>query len=70
MSRIARPSALVVTLLLAAAFALISESQAQTSTARAEARELIVGTKISPPFAMKAEDGSWRGVSIDLWKRC
>jgi polar amino acid transport system substrate-binding protein len=48
---------------------------AQTPQARAEtlgqleARELVIGTKIAPPFAMKAEDGTWRGISIDLWRR-
>ncbi len=30
---------------------------------------LKVGVKISPPFIMKSEDGSFTGVSIDLWKR-
>ena len=30
-------------------------------------RTLIVGTKEAPPFSMKMEDGSWRGISIDLW---
>ena len=34
-----------------------------------EARELVIGTKVAPPFAMKAEDGTWRGISIDLWLR-
>ncbi len=34
-----------------------------------ETRELVIGTKFAPPFAMKAEDGTWRGVSIDLWRR-
>ncbi|MGA8655051.1 MAG: transporter substrate-binding domain-containing protein [Chthoniobacterales bacterium] len=34
-----------------------------------EARELVIGTKVAPPFAMKAEDGTWRGISIDLWRR-
>ena len=34
-----------------------------------EARELVVGTKVAPPFAMKAQDGTWRGISIDLWRR-
>jgi polar amino acid transport system substrate-binding protein len=34
-----------------------------------DARELVVGTKVAPPFAMKAEGGSWRGISIDLWRR-
>jgi ABC-type amino acid transport substrate-binding protein len=31
-------------------------------------RELILGTKEAPPFAMKATDGTWRGISIDLWR--
>jgi polar amino acid transport system substrate-binding protein len=30
--------------------------------------ELVVGTKEAPPFATKAVDGSWRGISIDLWR--
>jgi ABC-type amino acid transport substrate-binding protein len=34
-----------------------------------ETRALLVGTKEAPPFAMKAPDGSWSGVSIDLWRR-
>ena len=29
----------------------------------------MIGTKPSPPFAMKAEDGSWTGISIELWKQ-
>ncbi|WFR97583.1 transporter substrate-binding domain-containing protein [Rhizobium tumorigenes] len=31
-------------------------------------RVLVVGTKVAPPFAMKAADGSWTGISIDLWR--
>jgi polar amino acid transport system substrate-binding protein len=31
--------------------------------------ELVIGTKEAPPFAMKLPDGSWRGISIDLWRR-
>ncbi|MBW2660019.1 MAG: transporter substrate-binding domain-containing protein [Deltaproteobacteria bacterium] len=30
-------------------------------------KTLIVGTKIAPPFAMKADDGSWEGISVELW---
>ncbi|MGB3097486.1 MAG: transporter substrate-binding domain-containing protein [Candidatus Deferrimicrobiaceae bacterium] len=30
-------------------------------------RTLVVGTKEAPPFSMKAEDGTWTGISIDLW---
>ena len=29
---------------------------------------LQVGTKQSPPFAIKSADGSWTGISIELWK--
>ena len=29
--------------------------------------QLIIGTKESPPFAMKGPDGKWTGISIDLW---
>ncbi|HWE75257.1 MAG TPA: transporter substrate-binding domain-containing protein [Stellaceae bacterium] len=32
-------------------------------------RELVVGTKETPPFAMKDTDGNWSGISIDLWRR-
>ncbi len=31
-------------------------------------RELIVGTKEAPPFAIKDPDGRWTGISIDLWR--
>jgi polar amino acid transport system substrate-binding protein len=46
----------------------------QAAQARAQtpnppgAHELVVGTKVAPPFAMKAEDGTWRGISVDLWR--
>jgi polar amino acid transport system substrate-binding protein len=30
---------------------------------------MIVGTKIAPPFAMKSVDGTWSGISIELWRR-
>jgi ABC-type amino acid transport substrate-binding protein len=29
---------------------------------------LIVGTKDAPPFSILNEDGSWSGISIDLWR--
>ncbi len=40
-----------------------SPAAEQGGTAR-----LIVGTKEAPPFAMRSEDGSWYGLSIDLWR--
>jgi ABC-type amino acid transport substrate-binding protein len=33
------------------------------------ARELVVGIKEAAPFAVKNADGSWSGISIDLWRR-
>lgn len=32
------------------------------------AKTLIVGVKEAPPFAMQRADGSWHGISIDLWR--
>jgi polar amino acid transport system substrate-binding protein len=34
----------------------------------ASQRELVIGTKEAPPFAMKTADGTWQGISIDLWR--
>ncbi|WP_339151139.1 transporter substrate-binding domain-containing protein [Rhizobium sp. T1470] len=31
-------------------------------------RELVIGTKEAPPFAMKDADGNWSGISIELWR--
>jgi polar amino acid transport system substrate-binding protein len=30
--------------------------------------ELVVGTRVAPPFSMKGQDGAWEGISIDLWR--
>jgi len=29
---------------------------------------LVVGTKVAPPFAIKGDDGRWRGIGIELWE--
>ena len=34
-----------------------------------EGPTLRVGTKEAPPFAMKAADGTWAGLSIELWEQ-
>jgi ABC-type amino acid transport substrate-binding protein len=31
------------------------------------AKRLIIGTKEAPPFSIKQPDGTWVGISIDLW---
>ncbi|MBV8227648.1 MAG: transporter substrate-binding domain-containing protein, partial [Verrucomicrobia bacterium] len=60
--------AFIVAIALAAVLTQAPESPAQTLAPPPEARELIIGTKVAPPFAMKGEDGTWRGISIDLWR--
>jgi ABC-type amino acid transport substrate-binding protein len=52
---------------LAAVVAQAPQARAKTP-ALPEARELVIGTKVAPPFVIKAEDGTWRGISIDLWR--
>jgi polar amino acid transport system substrate-binding protein len=59
---------IVIALALAAVLGQPSPARAQTP-GPPEVRELVIGTKVAPPFAMKAEDGTWRGISIDLWQR-
>ena len=42
-------------------------AQGQVPSDRAQ-RELVIGTRVAPPFAMKCADGEWEGISIDLWR--
>jgi polar amino acid transport system substrate-binding protein len=60
--------AIVAALAAAVVLAPVPPAGAQTLESP-EARELVIGTKVAPPFAMKAEDGTWHGISIDLWRR-
>ena len=34
-----------------------------------ESAPLIIGTKVAPPFVIKEEDGTFSGISIELWQR-
>jgi len=43
----------------------ISGSYAEESSVHT----LKVGTKVTPPFAMKDKEGHWEGISIELWER-
>jgi polar amino acid transport system substrate-binding protein len=58
---------------LAAILVSIVPARAQTTNppavAISPARELVIGTKEAPPFSMEAPDGSWEGISIELWRR-
>jgi ABC-type amino acid transport substrate-binding protein len=31
-------------------------------------RELVLGLRVAPPFALKTPDGIWTGISVDLWR--
>jgi ABC-type amino acid transport substrate-binding protein len=58
--------------LLAAASTFVGLCQAQTilpPPTNVADRELVIGTKEAPPFAMKAKDGAWQGISIELWRQ-
>jgi polar amino acid transport system substrate-binding protein len=63
----------IIAVTAGAALFSVGPCRAQTSdgakTAISSQRELVIGTKEAPPFAMKAADGSWNGISIDLWRR-
>jgi len=39
---------------------------AQDQASSLPAGDVRIGTRVAPPFAMKAEDGTWQGISIDL----
>jgi polar amino acid transport system substrate-binding protein len=63
-------NSVVVAVLAPALFAAASMS-ARAGTAPQDAAatgELVVKTKDAPPFAMKREQGDWKGISIDLWR--
>ena len=36
--------------------------------ARAQ-NELVIATKVAPPFAMQDAEGRWQGLSIELWQQ-
>jgi polar amino acid transport system substrate-binding protein len=61
---------LFIAAIVCAVMILSGRCEAQTAgNAAASQRELVVGTKQAPPFAMKDASGNWSGVSIDLWRR-
>ena len=63
----------IVFALAVASVGLVAPISAQTAVTPVDTdqpqRELVIGTKEAPPFAMKDSDGSWSGISIDLWRR-
>jgi polar amino acid transport system substrate-binding protein len=53
----------------AVAPALPKQASSQNGADEFPDRELVVGTKEAPPFAMKDAKGGWTGVSIELWQQ-
>ncbi len=47
---------------------LAGTSAVPTRSVASDAAKLVVGTRHVPPFAMKVADGSWDGISIELWR--
>jgi polar amino acid transport system substrate-binding protein len=66
-------NALIICALTGSVLIFGSRCEAQTASvanaAVSSQRELVVGTKQAPPFAIKDADGNWNGISIDLWRR-
>jgi ABC-type amino acid transport substrate-binding protein len=58
-------------LCLGSALLLAADSPAQAAAAPGAPDDgrLKVATKEAPPFAFKTPEGTWRGLSIDLWER-
>lgn len=49
-------------------FVFASPVQADAGTGQPRAK-IVVGTMRVPPFVLRSDEGQWRGLSIDLWKR-
>jgi len=55
--------------LLPAGLGLLSATPSLSQTPpSAKGGELVIGTKVAPPFAMKDESGHWSGISVELWQ--
>jgi polar amino acid transport system substrate-binding protein len=47
--------------------ALVMSVVSPLRASQASERTLIVGTRESPPFVVRQADGSWAGISVELW---
>src|SRR5215831_15797659 len=44
------------------------DASGQHRGGRGDGRELAVGLRVAPPFALQASDGVWTGISVELWR--
>jgi ABC-type amino acid transport substrate-binding protein len=65
-----RYSLVSVTIVLAALLPLaeIAYSQEPTHVPMQAGRRLVVGLVHTPPFCIRSDDGSWSGISVELWE--
>jgi polar amino acid transport system substrate-binding protein len=55
---------------LVALLALLCSAPAEAQDGASDSRgKLVVGTMRVPPFVLRADDGQWSGLSVDLWKQ-
>ncbi|MGY3534687.1 substrate-binding periplasmic protein [Bradyrhizobium sp. USDA 4452] len=71
MIRRPRSSVTAAALAIAALLLAVILPAARPASAQDESsvRELMVGTKEAPPFAIKNDNGEWSGISIELWRK-
>jgi polar amino acid transport system substrate-binding protein len=67
-TRFIKPNAVWIVVLAAVIFA-SAPREALTQNLVNSTRELVIATKEAPPFVIKRKDGSWSGISIELWRR-
>ncbi|MEI9416735.1 transporter substrate-binding domain-containing protein [Mesorhizobium sp. Cs1321R2N1] len=66
--------ALILVAVAACVGAGVAVGQTQTSAelplpSDVSSKDISVGVKAAPPFAFKLQDGTWSGLSIDLWQK-
>jgi polar amino acid transport system substrate-binding protein len=60
---------LIAACIIAGGPALAQPANSPPDLVQLKQREIVVGTKEAPPFAMKSPEGEWSGISVDLWRR-
>src|ERR1700704_4899081 len=60
--------ATLIVLVVLDLFAGVADSQEPAPVPTAPRTRLVVGLFQSPPFCMRGEDGSWSGISVELWQ--
>lgn len=58
-----------MTCLMVMLLSVLPLAQAEETTSAIPQRELVVGVKDAPPFAVKGADGAWSGLSVELWRQ-